>query len=265
MLQVADVRVTPSLTYFSMVASGAHIYFFGGLGGDSKERYSHLRIYDAISGEWSVATPTGTAPPALYLHAAAALDGIMYVFGGSSLAKEVKTLFAYNMHSNTWSTVKAVNEALTPTARHGHATAACHGSFLVAGGCFDKSTYYKTTHCLDLASLRWRKLGDIPLAMAYHSLCTYDDRVLLFGGYNEKTFQTNVHVLSWETGQWERLHTTGPEPRPRCGCAMQVVGDEMWVFGGYTSTGHVNDLHCLNLLTLAWELVLAPAPPISRA
>jgi N-acetylneuraminic acid mutarotase len=251
-----------------MVASGDCIYLFGGLGGDNKDRYSQLRIYDTKLDTWSVANANGTAPPALYLHAASAWNGIMYVFGGSSLQKEVNTMYAYHIQTNTWTTVQAIDYGegnLTPSPRYGHATVACKGCFLVVGGCFDKSHYFRSTHCFDIATSCWRVLGDIPLAMAYHTLVTHGDRVLLFGGYNERDFSEHVTELNWETGQWERLVTTGPEPQPRCGCAVEVVGDELWVFGGYTSTGHVNDLYRLDLRSLQWELVLAPSPPISRA
>jgi len=146
-------------------------------------------------------------------------------------------------------------------------------------------SYFQDAYAFDLAKRTWSKLGDIPLDMAYHSLCAYNNRVYLFGGYNGVKFGEALYVLNWDTGQWTKVNTKGAEPPPRhplvfvvhslyiesslwlirCGCAAQVVDDSLWVFGGYTASGHSNDLYRLDLQSWTWHAVTATNKPLSRA
>jgi N-acetylneuraminic acid mutarotase len=131
----------------------------------------------------------------------------------------------------------------------------------------------------------WKRIADIPLDIAYHSLVPYHDRVLLVGGYNGIKFSGHIYAFTLQDAQpfmapvqWMQLPVTAKstsnlsstgtrQPPPSCGSAVVVAQDNLFCFAGYTATGHANDLYKLNLRSNEWSVVdIANAVrPVSRA
>jgi hypothetical protein len=133
-------------------------------------------------------------------------------------------LYSYDLDTFQWS--KAAGPGLMcmgaamPAARYGHASCVYGGqaaSLLIVGGCRSNNSYFKDAWSMDLHSKKWRKLEDLPLDLAYHSLVTWQDRAYLSGGYNGKSFVQHMYVLDSITGKWNILQTSGQVPPPMCG------------------------------------------------
>jgi len=244
-----------------MVSHDSKLWLFGGFG-DSKGRFNDLRTFDTKTRRWALQEVRGEGPKPIYLHTSAIYDGRMWVFGGSTGA-DTNDLYSMDFNSLSWSRVDSIGAV--PSPRYGHSAVVNGTQMIVVGGCKQSSQYFKDTYTLDLVSKRWRKLGDVPYELAYHSLLTYNDRVYLYGGYNGVKFGTSLLVLDQINGNWEVVDAKGVAPQPRCGCAAQVVGKHLFVFGGYTKDGHTNEMYKFDMETRTWESVEARDKPNSRA
>src|SRR4051794_14419920 len=115
----------------------------------------------------------------------------MIVMGGNS-GKETNDLYYYDLDSFQWTRGASpgiFQASAMPAARYGHASCVYGaGQLLIVGGCKSNNTYFRDAWSMDLSSKKWRKMEDLPLELAYHSLFTWQDRAYLFGGYNGKEF-----------------------------------------------------------------------------
>ena len=109
----------------------------------------------------------------------------------------------------------------------------------------------------------WRQLdpsGPLPPARRGQTMIydPVDDRALVFGGYDDRTFFNDVWSLSFEGGHehWRSIMPVGVGPGPRYGASatLDPVRRQMIVFGGYD--GHYLDD--------AWGLSLDRAPKWTR-
>jgi N-acetylneuraminic acid mutarotase len=217
--------------------------------GESKGRFNDVYEYSTPSHSWRLvpnredSSSLSQVPKPVYLHSAVQYGHQMIVYGGNN-SKECNDLYYYDLDTFQWS--KAAGSgfmgmgAAMPAARYGHASCVYGGqaaSLLIVGGCRSNNSYFKDAWSMDLHSKKWRKLEDLPLDLAYHSLVTWQDRAYLFGGYNGKSFVQHMYVLDSITGKWNILQTSGQVPPPMCGAATVMKGNDLYVFG--QSTAHI--------------------------
>lgn len=267
------IEVSPAApaarTYASLISYGPSLYLFGGYG-ESKGRFNDVFEYNTISRTWRLVPFNGEAPKPVYLHSAVQHNNNMIVFGGNN-GKESNDLFSYDLLTATWSRAPAAGgsmfqPALFPAPRYGHASCVYgNGQLLIVGGCRSNNTYFKDAYSMDLQSRKWRKLEDLPLDLAYHSLLTWQDRAYLFGGYNGKSYVQHIYVLDSMTGKWNVVAASGQVPPPMCGAATIIKGNDLFVFGGYTEGGHTNELYRFNMQTRVWTLMNTVNKPLARA
>lgn len=204
----------------------------------------------------------------VYLHSAVQSGQHMLVFGGNS-GKESNELYAYDLITTAWTkwaSGPTFHSSAYPAPRYGHASTVYGpngGQLLIVGGCKSNNTYYRDSYSMDLATRKWRKMEDLPLDLAYHSLLTWQDRAYLFGscracmrlsglrfssaalltaisllpcahmtgGFNGKSYVQHLYVLDGMTGKWNVVAVTGQAPPPMCGAATVIKGNELFVFG----------------------------------
>ena len=160
----------------------------------------------------------------------------MLVFGGNS-GKESNELYCYDLITTAWTkwaTGPTFHSSAYPAPRYGHASCVYGpngGQLLIVGGCKSNNTYYRDSYSMDLVSRKWRKMEDLPLDLAYHSLLTWQDRAYLFGGFNGKSYVQHIYVLDGMTGKWNVVACTGQAPPPMCGAATVMKGNDLFVFG----------------------------------
>ena len=87
------------------------------------------------NGWCNVETNGGTPPSARSLHAAALLNGVLYIFGGYDGVSRVNTFHAFSFAEKRWSPVlPSANSADPPSPRDRHVSVAFGNSFYVHGG-----------------------------------------------------------------------------------------------------------------------------------
>ena len=144
----------------------------------------------SASSGWSVVETSqggaGGAPPsARSLHAAALLNGIMYVFGGYDGNVRVNTFHAFSFAEKRWSPVlPSSNSAGPPSPRDRHVAVAFGNSFYVHGG-FDGTARTADLWAFDFSSMTWREIvplhGRPPSPRHSHAAVVYGSSMFVFG------------------------------------------------------------------------------------
>jgi N-acetylneuraminic acid mutarotase len=240
---------------------------FGGFG-DSKQRFDDLHEYDIASGTWKQLNATGTTPPAMYLHTAAAHGHHCYVYGGniSSEHKNHTSVYCYNQRSNRWSVLAASGDA--PTARFGHASTVLAGKMFVAGGTTATSRMLNDFYAFDILTNQWERLPNMPASLGYHSMVAHEHKLYVLSGFDGTGYASDIFVYDPAVASWSTLGGVGGQvPERRCGVACAVVGDNMYMFGGYAASGHDNRVYKFDFNTKQWEAIaiMRGGSPIARA
>ncbi|OCH85622.1 galactose oxidase [Obba rivulosa] len=113
------------------VTHGDKIYLFGGT--DSVHHYNDTWVFDTASGTWAEAVCVGDILSPREGHAAALVDGVIYVFGGrGSDGKDLGDLASLRIEDHRWFMFQNIGP--TPSARSGHAITSTESRILVFGG-----------------------------------------------------------------------------------------------------------------------------------
>jgi hypothetical protein len=127
----------------------------------------------------------------------------------------------------------------------------------------------------DQIYVKWNKPevgGIIPTRRYGHTATVVNNKIYIFGGYDEKHNRLNeVYVFDPETMAWKKVTTNGTPPSERYFHSACALGSEIYIFGGDTqdladkSIKIMNDLHVLDTATLKWHKVNTEnAPPPRR-
>lgn len=185
----ANSHLIPRLENLTMVASA-----LGDGHGTSSFSIPEYGIMDSPSSGsntsgWSVVeTNGGTPPSARSLHAAAMLNGVMYVFGGYDGMARVNTFHAFSFAEKRWSPVlPSANSSHAPSPRDRHVAFAFGNSFYVHGG-FDGTSRVSDFWGFDFSSMTWREVvvltGRPPSPRHSHAAVTHRHSLYIFGGYD---------------------------------------------------------------------------------
>ena len=114
-------------------------------------------VYDPATDSWQQLAAMPTARSAL---AAAVVDGIIYVTGGSLDSCEPSVaLEAYDPVTNTWTTLASLSHP-----RADHASAVINGKLCVFGG-YSRSGRTELVEVYSPASNSWARAADLPSAI----------------------------------------------------------------------------------------------------
>ena len=142
-------------------------------------------ISAGANGWCTVETNGGTPPSARSLHAAALLNGVMYVFGGYDGLQRVNTFHAFSFAEKRWSPVlPSSNSANPPSPRDRHVSVAFGNSFYVHGG-FDGTSRVSDFWSFDFSSMTWREVvvlqGRAPSPRHSHAAVVHRNSLYIFG------------------------------------------------------------------------------------
>lgn len=137
------------------------------------------------NGWCTVETNGGTPPSARSLHAAALLNGVLYVFGGYDGLQRVNTFHAFSFAEKRWSPVlPSANSANPPSPRDRHVALAFGNSFYVHGG-FDGTSRVSDFWGFDFSSMAWREVvvlqGRPPSPRHSHAAVVHRHSLYIFG------------------------------------------------------------------------------------
>jgi len=216
------------------------------------------------SSGWSdVETSGGTPPSARSLHAAAVLNGVMYVFGGYDGVQRVNTFHAYSFAEKRWSPVlPASNTSHCPSPRDRHVAFAFGNSFYVHGG-FDGTSRVSDCWGFDFSSMTWREVavlaGRPPSPRHSHAAVVYRQSVYIFGGY-DGSYKSDLHEFDFNLCQWSVVPAAGRRPRSRYRATAVVHKNMMILFGGHDGTRHLCDANIFDFDTRTWSALFTEGP-----
>uniref|UniRef100_A0A131Y4P2 Kelch domain-containing protein 3 n=1 Tax=Ixodes ricinus TaxID=34613 RepID=A0A131Y4P2_IXORI len=188
---------------------------------------------------WTVRLEGG---PRRVNHAAVAIHGRVYSFGGYCTGEDYNTRKPIDVHvlntvSLRWTLVPCQpNLEDVPFQRYGHTVVAYGDHAYLWGGRNDDGAC-NILYCFDTNTLTWsrpRVHGHIPGARDGHSACTMGRQMYVFGGYEEQAdrFSQDVHVLDLDTMHWQYAPTWGVPPQWRDFHSATAIGSRMYVWGG---------------------------------
>ena len=168
-------------------------------------------------------------PSPRYSHYSAAVGGQLYVWGGhtkdfskgnSELAVSVHS---FNQYLETWQT-RATTGKHPPALYSGSCTTSGHHLYLYGG--VDGQLYHDSLYQLDTDSLEWSQLPNGPMRKSGSGMVSYEDKLILFGGYGPPSGPTQpgaqfikkgrftesrgwtneLHMFDVQKGEGQELH-----------------------------------------------------------
>ena len=121
-------------------------------------------------------------------HHSAAVGGQLYVFGGRTkgFLEERRELAAcvhsFNQCRETWQT-KATTGSPPPGLYRGSCTSSSSAPHIYLYGGWDVQQQHDSLHQLNIDSLEWTQLPSGPMRKAGCGMVSYEDQLILFGGY----------------------------------------------------------------------------------
>jgi N-acetylneuraminic acid mutarotase len=237
---------TPRSEIGAAVADGQLFVLGGGIGDAQKLN----EVLDLGSGQWRSGAPM---PRGLNHHGVAALNGRVYVFGGSDEnGRPTSTAQEYDPPTSSWRVL-----AEMPTPRSSPGVAALNGLLYVVGGIGARNT--PVVEIYDPATDTWTSGPALGVARDHFVLVESGGRLLAIGGRigNLARNVDTVEILEPVAASW----TYGaPMPGPRSGFAGGVVNGVVYVFGGEDPTQTYGDVFAYDVASDSWSEGLAPMP-----
>ena len=114
---------------------------------------------------------------------------------------------------------KPNTSGIAPDPRYGHSAVLAGPRIIFFGGRGKNNKVYKDIYALDPSTMEWFEGPEgsgSPSARFGHSASFVDgNKIFVFGGFNNKTYFNDVHVLHLETMSWSKPDIKGPAPSPR--------------------------------------------------
>jgi len=191
-------------------------------------------------GSWSAVStmPTGTGDSAV-----AALDGKIYIFGGSTFRPHILPTSS-DMGSGTWgSTVNYEYDPKTdrwreraplPIGLSHPGAVGLNGKLYVFGG-FTNLVHANAqivALAYDPATDKWQELAPMSTALGAVAVATVDGKIHAFGGRPRDPLPVDFHeAYDPATNQWSKK---APMPKPRDHHGVAVIDGKIHVVGGRT-------------------------------
>ncbi|ORZ07726.1 hypothetical protein BCR41DRAFT_310675, partial [Lobosporangium transversale] len=145
----------------------------------------------------------------------------------------------YVLHTGRKEWNKPLIQTLLPAPRHSHAACVVGTVMYIIGG--QLSGYYMNDiAAFDLKTLNgkrpaWTFLepkSDLPPARAGHCAVSYNGKVYIFGGADDKFYYNDIWCYDPQTNKWEPIPVYGTLPISRQGHTAAVIDDTMYIYGG---------------------------------
>ncbi|XP_043565857.1 host cell factor 2-like isoform X1 [Chiloscyllium plagiosum] len=170
-----------------------------------------------------------------------------------------------------------------PRPRHGHRVVAIKELMIIFGG--GNEGIVDELHVYNTATNQWfipAVRGDIPPGCAAYGFICDGTRILVFGGMVEYgKYSNDLYELQASRWEWKKLKPkppkNGPQPCPRLGHTLCLVGNKCYLFGGLANDSedpknniprYLNDLYTVELRSgsgvVGWDIPVThgtPPPP----
>ncbi|XP_037691438.1 kelch-like protein 33 [Choloepus didactylus] len=192
-------------SFFPLVVLDGQLYALGGR--DNGIALNSVETYNPKLNVWR---PAPALPAPCFAHAAAVLEGRLYVSGGcSGTGQYLASLLHYDPK------LKKPGTLLSPMGipRAGHVMAALGGKLYVAGGLGETGDLL-SFETYELGTDSWTHLEPLPSPHVGAAGAVLQGELLVLGGYSYRTYAIShlIHAYSPGLGRWLCLGTL---PRPR--------------------------------------------------
>lgn len=221
---------------------------YGGLGDCGL--MSDLWAFLPRQGRWKQLSRHGTAAPLERAdHAAAALDGQVYVFGGCDGARLASDLVRLDPETGAVDVLQPSGPAPPPRSKLGMTAAPERGELYLFGGSTAEEAATNGLWAYDVRENAWRELaasGPTPQARFDPAWTWSPDEgaIFLFGGVNpargddqSERFLDDLWSFDPENGAWTEIEApgagSGPDPRKHQKGVWDAERDRLLLYGGH--------------------------------
>ena len=175
-------------------------------------------------GSWSSSTPM---PSRRAEHAAAVIDGVIYLPGGlDGDGKTLDTFESYDPATDTWATLPPL-----PEPRDHFGLAALDGKlYLTGGSIFFEGAVRASTWAYDPAAATWTALAPMPAPRNQHGSLAIDGKIYVAGGVVRGPDSRALWAYDPATGEWQT--DLAPMPTEREHLAVVGAGGRLIALGG---------------------------------
>jgi len=243
---------------------GQKLYAFGG---EFKPRVpvdNKLYVFDLDDQSWSVSDATGDIPPPRVGVTMAAVNDIVYVFGGRDAEhKELNELYSFDTTSKKWALIS--HGDCGPAHRSYHSTAADDRHVYVFGGC-GVGGRLNDLWAYDVLGQKWIQFpspSETLKGRGGPGLAVVQGKVWVVYGFAGKEMD-DVHCFDLATKKWADMETIGEKPTARSVFSTASIGKYILIYGGEvdpSDLGHLGagkfsgEVYTLDTETLVWKKV----------
>ena len=224
--------MTQRRSYVAAAEWEGRIYAAGGMVGETGRPLDLLASYDPATDLW---TTLPRLPEPVRAAAGAALDGVLYVIGGTTEDGNTATVRAYDVAARTWT-----ERAPLPEPRFNHSAIALGGKVYVLGG-FVEGEERDNTYVYDPAEDAWSEGPRLPFPNHAFGAVVFRDEIWMIGGRRGEEILRDVWILDPASGEW-REGPAMPEPMELLGA--DVAGEE--IHAVWESTYQIYDARTAN-------------------
>ncbi|MBN1578567.1 MAG: hypothetical protein JW913_18535 [Chitinispirillaceae bacterium] len=216
---------------------GGKIYVFGGCsdrlsttGETTPKPVAAVEMYDAATKEWKTLNSTMKVPR--FQAASAAVNGKIYVFGGTNNYVDVTLVEEYDPGADLWQIIDSMPQTMV-----GASACVINGVIYLTGGMSGtrgNPVMVKTITTYDPSNRTWSTAGELQTPRLRHQAVVSDGRIMILGGlgfslaYGE--FPLDNIELKDASGTPLNFSTAIPSTRFSFGAA--VIGKKLLLFGG---------------------------------
>ncbi|TKR65476.1 hypothetical protein L596_025876 [Steinernema carpocapsae] len=153
---------------------------------------------------------------------------------------------------------------LTERCSHAACYLEADKSMYMFGGCTNTHTAFNDLWRYDLSKRQWNRVfiptGPMPTPKALATLVTYEDNLILFGGFSKSSpnpihqtsdFYDELHFFDRTSNRWQEMQAEGQVPS-LAGHSATIINDFMLVFGGSLGDSSNDEIWILDITRSRW-------------
>lgn len=249
---------------------------FGGIG---DRRSNEVFTYNPVNGIWEQVEAEGSVPCGRGYHVSWIDDihNIMFIHGGQGDRRDsLGDLYALDLDQWLWKKLYIIEQ---PSGRAYHAACKLHDKVFMYGGCsapenlmlddlwaFQYNDIDWSASGTEVPGPSWSRQktkGTSPGPRKGHTLCSFQDTLILFGGVTTQKYSADLFILNVNELRWIKTQPRGKGPSPRAFHSTAILDNFcVAIFGGVESLREgraerlniLNDFYILDLSEMHWSV-----------